>query len=799
MLLISTGLLLLAQSPDFAPCPDQCKVNVRWLTAERDVLIVEGETYVLHLGVTRPGLDRFTVGETEVISTRMTPIIDATPVEGPGRINIYNFGTQMYEIHLRELKHPRFPDCDIELAVFAYAKRVFVNINVVSAPWIDATVGWQGDVTHSKTLFTPQWPGAHAVDGYRVAYRLTKDSPVGIKGERTAPILLLAGHDADETIHLQQQELHHESIQITADGGRVGGYVPHKGFYEITTIYDGPRSFETAWINPNQRYQVDLTVSRGAELRAQQRPTEIMLNVRNSYGVLEASVLTDEHGFPLPVQVMTCKNFGGEKEEGRREGDHSYGESYVPITLADDAPFRGKVYHLFGNWGTHPLKQISSIRFFHHYFHASLGPTETICYVPFEFPRDDDKNYILADVRGLSNFLWPDQPQHDHVSIVGFLRYRSNGKWVNNLLQDTRIYLTAPNIACFALDYLSEDGAVKTTLEFVETPEDDETRCYVHMRHQVLRDISIEGGSAHDLRFLNAGAYIVHTQWPHVSYTSSTGETARVEVPANDSWTLEAAPLGTEIPMIAAYSHKNGNMAFVVQNFAGRLGGQDVPMFGASVFGGTQWTDVFLTAPTPLTQLKAGDYVDATLFVMPYGHADVDDAPVQRQRTLYGAKRARLSVAGGSKLGDFPMRLSADERGFADFTVQDGNNWNVVLIDGFKSHKAPMLWEQVGSSWLFHDQQVTGNDWYQSYQASDGTTGFALAVKLRPDMKHRYVVTVAPSATAITQRNGFVTVQGGPLDFIAPRPFQDLDCKPIEGTDLFRCTGTAESATMAGR
>ena len=107
-----------------------------------------------------------------------------------------------------------------------------------------------------------------------------------------------------------------------------------------------------------------------------------------------------------------------------------------------------------------------------------------------------------------------------------------------------------------------------------------------------------------------------------------------------------------------------------------------------------------------------------------------------------------------------------------------------------------MLWEQAGPDWLFHDQQILGNDWYQSYQASDGTIGFALAVKLRPDMRHRYVVSVALGATAITQRNGFVTVQGGPMDFIAPRRFAGLDCVPLDGTDLLRCTGSAGSATM---
>ena len=84
MLAIYTALLLLGQTTNFEPCPDQCKVNVRWPSAEREVLVVEGETYVLHLGVKRPGLEKFTVGETEAIAGRMTPVIEGTPIEGPG-------------------------------------------------------------------------------------------------------------------------------------------------------------------------------------------------------------------------------------------------------------------------------------------------------------------------------------------------------------------------------------------------------------------------------------------------------------------------------------------------------------------------------------------------------------------------------------------------------------------------------------------------------------------------------------------------------------------------------------------
>ncbi|MFA6240832.1 MAG: hypothetical protein WC655_07890, partial [Candidatus Hydrogenedentales bacterium] len=446
-------------------------------------------------------------------------------------------------------------------------------------------------------------------------------------------------------------------------------------------------------------------------------------------------------------------------------------------------------------WGTHPLKQLSSIRFYHHYFHASLGPTETFCYVPFEFPRDDDRNYIFADVRGLTNTMWPGQPQHDHVSVLGGLRYKSGGKWINNLLQDTRIYLTSPNLANFALDYLSEDKKIKTTLEVFETPQDDEARSYIKMIVDVLEPVDIDETSAHNLRFLNAGAYIVKTVWPHVAYTNQIGETTIVDVPAQDAWVLEGVPLGREWPFAAAYSHKNGNIAFCVNRFEGVLGGQKVDSFGLSSYGGKEWTELFLTAPGSLTRLEKGDHVEAHFFVMPYGNADVDFKPAERQRELYGENLAAISVTHGTAMPGYPRRMKADPRGFAEFTLTSGDNWTPILVEGFSSHRGPMLWEERGGQWLFHDQQIYGNDWYQSYVDEDSSIGFVFVVNVRPGQSHHYVVMTAPHARSITQRNGFVTITGGPMDFLSPVKFDDLSCAGLEGTALFRCTGAAESVT----
>jgi hypothetical protein len=226
------------------------------------------------------------------------------------------------------------------------------------------------------------------------------------------------------------------------------------------------------------------------------------------------------------------------------------------------------------------------------------------------------------------------------------------------------------------------------------------------------------------------------------------------------------------------------------------LGGQPVDSFGLSCFGGEDWTEVFLTAPGNITRLEKGDNLEAHFFVMPYGDANSDYKPAEKQRELYGEGIAQVEVHHGKAFSGYPRRIKADARGFAEFTLTGGDNWTPILIEGFESHRGLMLWEKAGDRWLFHDQQIYGNDWYQTYRAEDGTVGFVVVVKVRPGQSHHYVVTAAPHASAIAQRNGFVTVTGGPMDFLSPVRFAGLTVTPVDGTELFRCTGDVARATQ---
>jgi len=807
----------------FAPTEDQAAVSVRYETPEERILVVEGLTYTLRLDREIAAITQFqSGGETLIGEYPLLPVLNTGAVKGPGRINIYSFGTQMYEIHVRDL-HWTDLDADIEIALYCYAKRVFANVNVTPrGESRDLEIGWLGTVKHAIEIVNPQddhaaklvvdgqtprlaalVPRQRTRDGRGVPTRALIEPPVRLMtgsgysaeytGTRTSAVIFAAGVTSDDLVNLVRVEAAAATFEFDVSGGQFEGYRSQKGFFEITTGYRGPRNFETAWTNPNQRYEVQLTVAAPDGMP----PAELICNVRNDYGVLEGAVVTDSDGYPLPVQVQVSKNFAGENEEGEAEGDAPYGEAYVPIPVAPGKPFKGRVYHLFGNWGTHPLKQISSIRFFRHYFHASLGPTETFCYVPFEYPRDDGRNFFMADVRGLSRDMWPGQPQHDHVSVIGILRYKSGGRWVNNQLQDTRIYLTSPNLANFALDYVSEDGKIATTLEVFEVPQDDEARSFVKMTIDVLEPVEIEGDSARNLRFLNAGLYIFKHTWPHAAYTAQDGTTATVDIPADGRWVMEGVPMGASTPTFAAaYPHESGNIAFVVNRVSGTLGGQPIESFGISCYGGEEWTELFLTAPGNIARLEKGDQLEAHLFAMPYGDGNSDYKPAEKQVTLYGDGLAQVDVHHGEAIPGYPRRIRADARGFAEFTLTGGDNWTPILIEGFSSHRGLMLWEKTGHDWLFHDQQVYGNDWYQTYAAADGSVGFVVVVKVRPGQSHHYLVTAAPHASAITQHNGFVTVTGGPMDFVSPVPFAGLKSTPVAGSGLVRLTGSVERATQ---
>lgn len=785
------------------PDRDLSEIQVAFRDAGRRILDVTTDAYRFSVDLDEGGLRDIRPAGAEGAGLTVAPAVTRedrlyTPRHGRGRINIDRFGPLMYDIHLRDLEFvaaaPGDEDDTLklwpDLMIRVYPDRVHLDLVLTAtadAGRLRPVLLYGGDglpppAGGPEGVFfaldgardAPEQPGVFVIplgpdDHGRVlsdaapmrnapAYRL-QSSRGGELAERGVQVSLAAAlvptSDRGDGRAIADQILTPLAAEaFTLDGGTYEGPDPAWGVHQIRTDSHGPRHFEVAQVNPNSHVRTDLRIVND------DRPRTLYLRIYNAYGNLEATVLTDEHGVPLPVQVQTGKNFGGEKEEGELEGDHAFGESVLRLDLEPGEVFEGRVLHLFGNWGNHPLKQISSIRFCRHYFHASIGPTETICYVPFPYPRGDEITYSLADVRALSTPMWPGQPQHDHVSVIGYLRYRTENGWVHPRLTHTSIYHTGPNFARMAMEYRTEDDRGAARIEFFELPQTDETRCFSRIRYTFDEALPLAGPPCETLRFLNAGAYIVGTVHDTVDWIAEDGSRGTKPVPADGSFALRGEPLGRDTPFVAAYSHKHGNILFLARSWNARLGGDDVPP-AVTVRGGERFTEVFLTAPASVDRILPGDFVEAEIAVIPYGDAGATDDTPAYECEHYGPRGPAIEVLRGALLEAFPWRVRVDDRGVAEAKVSGGLDNQVFIVEGLSERRFPMLWESMGG-WTFVDPQVHGNDGTHLYRCADGSVGAVFVVNTRPGQEHHYLVCEPPDhgpIRGLRTRNGRVTVE----------------------------------------
>lgn len=814
-------LVIAAMNPPSAPAAaearrdrDIAEIQVSFRDASRRVLDVTTQAYRFSVDLDKGALrdlrpaDAAGPGLDAALAVRGGDRLYA-PRAGRGRINIDRFGPLMYDIHLRDLEFASSSSAgdDVlsvwpDLMIRAYPDRIHLNFVLTSTdaagvlaplfvygggmhhPSAEAGCGWaffggvgEGGAGGPGVFVIPLGPDDRARvlsdaagPGLPAAHRVQSSAGGELRqrGDRIslAAALVPSARRGDGLAVAAQILNALPDAAFVLDGGTHEGPDPAWGLHQIRTDVSGPRHFEVAHVNPNSHVRTDLRIEND------DRPRTLYLRVYNDYGTLEATVLTDRHGVPLPVQVQTGKNFAGEMEEGELEGDHAFGESILRLDLEAGEVFEGRALHLFGNWGNHPLKQISSIRFFRHYFHASIGPTETMCYSPFPYPRGDGITYTLADVRGLSTPMWPGQPQHDHVSVIGYLRYRTTDGWIHPRLTRTSIHHTGPNFARMAMEYRMDDERAGARLEFFELPQTDETRCFSRIRYEFDRELPLAGPPCETLRFVNAGAYIVGTVHGTVDWIAEDGSRRTKPIPADGSFTLRGETLGRETPFVAAYPHKHGNILLLVRSWEARLGGEDAPP-AVTVQGGERFTEVYLTAPAAVERILPGDFVEAEIVVIPYGDAGPTADTPAYEREHYGMRGPAIQILRGDLVESFPWRVRVDARGVAEAKVAGGLDNQVFIVEGLSERRWPMLWENLGG-WMLVDPQVHGNDGAHFHRCADGAVGAVFVVNTRPGQEHHYLVCEPPDhgpVRAVTVRNGRVTVEyegGAPVVLEGP-------------------------------
>jgi hypothetical protein len=145
------------------------------------------------------------------------------------------------------------------------------------------------------------------------------------------------------------------------------------------------------------------------------------------------------------------------------------------------------------------------------------------------------------------------------------------------------------------------------------------------MRIDFLEPVKIKDGDfARNMRLLNIASWVQRMRYTHVAYGGPSGDATVVPIKLDDDFTLAGAPLPAENGFAAIYPDRKGANAFVVRRFEGRLGGTQVAP-GVSVIGQKNGDTILMLVPiTEATEIRAGDYLDIDLFIMPYGGGTQD-------------------------------------------------------------------------------------------------------------------------------------------------------------------------------
>lgn len=804
-------------------------VDAHFEDRDRTTLTIEASYYRISIFLPQPKITAIVLDGENVIREGVMRAGSGGAVYTSGqasrgaRPNIWRHGPYYYEVHILDIRMSTADGKDLpikgELAFYCYPEKFHVQAGVKASEDVSTdaimldiplAVSLRGGETGKKddlqrctfgnSLGKPAFAAVAPV-GVTFARggeaQITANIPGGSwkKGERKSVWFAVlpahgdTGRGLQERVQAEVSPLGGERFLATS-GGAVEAYDAVRGHYVLRTMPAlANYGFERFWVSPNQYLTVSFKVGNDDLKRR-----IYVKHYTPGDGMIEAAVVTDKHGFPLPLPIQACKNFPGEGEE---PDDTAYSESYFPLSLGPDQALDLRSYQLVQNWGNHPLKQVSSIRFFQHYYHLSTGATETTCYVPFTKIARPGAGYTIADFRGLSGIMWLGQPEFHHVALIGFLQYY-DGEWRNLRYLNTQFEYISPNLAKFTMNYMSDDDKIKASVRVMEIPQLDETRSFVHIRYDVLKPVEIQGDARHNLRFVNANTDITRNRYQKVAYLAEDNQAKEVDLKYDDSWILEGVPLGQDHPFICLYASPKGNNSFIVLNYQGMIGGKPLERLATSAVGySNHVAEQFLTVSSTDGKLLPGDYLEADVILMPYGYDWHDWRVPDRERTYYGSNGPSAEALHGTKLADFPAEIEARD-GYAEFQVSGGHDYLPLIVKRMRHYDAPMLWEKV-IRWNFVDQQVRGNDWYQVVAGEDGFD-FVFLIRQRNGIVHHYMVTQASCDSpieSIRAENGEVAVRAekpGRMEIVSPRLFDGLVNRVRVGSEVIRSTGIALEA-----
>ena len=666
-----------------------------------------------------------------------------------------------------------------------------------SVNWIDGIAGSRAVCVTNKsgkglTFFAPILPDGVPeikIKGNKITFSMPPidfDAPHGTEKPLSEPygnrkglsIFIIPSNDAEVTDANRFLALESGFLKVSArqkttlpesvETQNKVEYIPERGVYEVSLNPTKPVYNEIS-----QRQMLDrviVTINNDTE-----NPLKIPIVLWRQEGFTEKSWLHVEQG-TIPVMREVLKE--GFKGQGIPTGDFVqltknfatrwdaigsvlYEGMWLRYTSYIDVPPKCRISYdysiAYATWGgvnavSHAQLCLCGWGYNDLWTELSLGTNVE------QFttnPETIETNGFVGDVRPLmiTGYRGERWNLTDCVGGGGFLTYYTEKGQQFGKSVKTDFVKHGPNLSEVAYSWITQDDAIKVSIELLMGRTDDISRAYFNVSYKVLKDTAFTrlalfqlGLDIYDAQVDTGKAYGNETGPTEVDLKTNAPfreydqKIKNLEWSGSNRWMMSYGGL-------AGYSQKaaGSNRVVILRHWDARINGDDKIQPTLSSFGTRRMSyDVAynnnweMTLPNGINTLKKGDFVEMILEwdVIPQYKTDYYGPQTDLvarisgenenswQSGLFLAQKNKLAVktSVGKLKSTYPVKIVAKDDS-AQFTVKNGVGYLPVTFDGLTGNKGYILEiKQKNGTYMAINQAIHGNDFWQcDYDAGNCT------------------------------------------------------------------------------
>jgi hypothetical protein len=580
----------------------------------------------------------------------------------------------------------------------------------------------------------------------------------------------------DEIMEEQASPLELNAVQIAPKSTPLDVvYDKDKGWHQIRLRNDMPEN-KNANIDPktennNRMERVKFTVSNPSPfdrtLRLNFEKGRLMEGGSDVFGVPGISaVLRDIDGNPIGIPVQLSKNWhSGDRTSELEYFKGSWYHGISSLTIPPNATISLEYTSVNSLWGGVPAASHAQLclvgwGYNQQWDQAAIGAWgESITYEPdlhqAHAPVLDFRGLFLVNPKG-AKWGWT-----GNIGGADFFNYtKTDGKrsWHSRIRTHYKKY--SPNITEVTYAGTMDDNSMDFEYTTSVIRSDDITRGIYKIKLKVLKDVSFK-----DFVIFQAAAASYHqTRSKTLAWGNSEGLKKEWKATIGEKPGYVTTPIKIEgkTPWFSFTDSENtyswqkekflsANRGFVIRDWKARISGIEntPPWFSEYTTSDGNFGDpsglINILPPEGCFSFKEGDYIEAEidLFILPlkatdyYGsNQNFKSALSTKANTWQMTYReaigndTKVETTTGTLIDEHPIHIKATKNK-ARFSISGGLGYVPVTISNLSTYRHPKLFQKIKGRWVKVDQQVHGNDFWQTeFNASDGTWDITYNVNL---------------------------------------------------------------------